>query len=292
MAPRTNSAPAALATPPAPEILPGDDLRGVFDRISALMYRISGVNLTDGKRELVRARIGKRLRTLGWDTYREYVDYVESEEGQEELGRMVDILTTNKTSFFRELPHFVFLREEILPAFSGSGGSLRIWSAGCSSGEEPYSLALLIRQTVKDMVGRDVRILGTDLSRRALARAREGIYAEGQMEGIPARLRSLGFESFRDELTGEARYRVRKEVRDMVTLAPLNLMGPWPMRGPFEVILCRNVMIYFDRTTRERLVQRFAALLPPGGHLMVGHSESLNGLAHGLKYVQPAVYRK
>jgi chemotaxis protein methyltransferase CheR len=205
---------------------------------------------------------------------------------------MVDILTTNKTNFFRELPHFAFLRDNVLPQFKGADRPLRIWSAGCSSGEEPYSLAILIREEFGSRGNRDVRILGTDLSMRALARAREGAYDEGQMDGVPPALRSRYFSRVHKAEAGAARYQVRPEVRSLVSLAPLNLMEGWPMKGPFDVIMCRNVMIYFDRKTREQLIQRFSQLLPPGGHLLVGHSESLNGLAHDLTYVQPAVYRK
>ncbi len=281
-----------VAGPTGTASLRQDGLDGVFDRISALMYEISGVNLTDGKRELVRARIGKRLKATGWDTYGEYVDFVESQEGREELARMVDALTTNKTSFFRELPHFEYLRDTVLPHFANPRKPLRIWSAGCSSGEEPYSVAILLRQVFQDLPRRDVRILATDLSQEMLARARKGVFDEQQTEGLPAKLRARFFQPVHGSASGTVRYRVQEEVRDMVKLAPLNLVGPWPMKGPFDVILCRNVMIYFDRATRERLVQRFTQLLPPGGHLMVGHSESLNGLAHDLQYVQPAVYRK
>jgi chemotaxis protein methyltransferase CheR len=255
------------------------------------MYDISGVNLTEGKRELVRARLSKRLRALDRTSFREYVDFVESDAGRLELSLMVDTLTTNKTSFFRELPHFTFLREEVLPSFSDSDAPLRIWSAGCSSGEEPYSLAILLYEHFSDFSKRDIRILATDLSRKSLARAREAVYGESQMEGVPAPIRSRCFERIRDG-SGEIRFRVIPELRKIVHLAPLNLMETWPMRGPFHVIFCRNVMIYFDKGKRERLVSRFTRLLPPGGHLMVGHSESLNGLSHGLSYVQPAVYRK
>lgn len=287
----TTSAPASSADS-KPILATTDDLADVFSRVSALMYRISGVNLTDGKRELVRARLSKRMRALGWDSFVQYVDFVESEEGRGELAQMVDTLTTNKTNFFRELPHFVFLREQVLPHFSETGDPLRIWSAGCSSGEEPYSLAMLLREVFPDLARRDVRILATDLSHTALGRARLGIYDEGQMEGVPPDLRSKYFRRTKADPAGITRYQVKEEIRSPIALAQLNLMERWPMKGPFHVILCRNVMIYFDRETRQKLIQRFTQLLPAGGVLMVGHSESLNGLAHDLKYVQPAVYRK
>ena len=292
----TTHAPAAGVNPAQAEVTTDqssiDDLADVFPRVSALMYRISGVNLTEGKRELVRARLSKRMRALGWTSFAQYVDFVESDDGGAELVEMVDTLTTNKTNFFREVPHFVFLREQVFPHFVESGAPLRIWSAGCSSGEEPYSLAMLIRDVFPDSSSRDIRILATDLSGAALARARLGLYEEGQMEGIPPEFRSRSFLKVKDGASGQTRYQVRQEIRSFISLAQLNLMERWPMRGPFDVIMCRNVMIYFDRETRQKLIQRFTELLPPEGLLMVGHSESLNGLSHTLSYVQPAVYRK
>jgi len=269
-----------------------DDLDEVFFRVTRIMYDITGVNLTEAKRELVRSRLAKRLRATGCDSFTEYVDFVESKAGRRELAVMVDTLTTNKTSFFREPVHFSFLRESILPALGDSGRPIRIWSAGCSSGEEPYSLSILLREALQDSSRRDIRILATDLSRRVLVQAREATYSEAQVEGVSAKLRSSYFTRIKDRESGTSRYRVKQEIRSAVTFAPLNLMDPWPMKGPFHVIFCRNVMIYFDRGIRARLVERFRQLLPKGGHLFVGHSESLNGLSHDLHYVQPAVYRK
>lgn len=269
-----------------------DGGREAFRRVSRLMYRISGVNLTAGKQELVRARIAKRMRALGHASLDEYVDLVEAPGGADELAHMVDVLTTNKTSFFREEPHFEFLASTVLPAWLGSGGPLRIWSAGCSSGEEPYSLAMLLLDKVPDLARRDARILATDLSRPVLEKAREGAYEDGLVASIPPRLRQRFLTPVEGGAGAPRRWAMTPEVRALVSFAPLNLMGPWPMRGPFDVVMCRNVMIYFDRETRQRLVERFTALLPPGGHLLVGHSESLNGLSHPLRYLLPAVYRR
>lgn len=263
-----------------------------FRRVSRLMYRISGVNLTDGKQELVRARIAKRMRVLGQASITEYVDLVEGPGGADELAHMVDVLTTNKTSFFREEPHFDFLASTVIPDWLASGGPLRIWSAGCSSGEEPYSVAMLLLDRVPDLARRDVRILATDLSRPVVAKAQAGVYDEPLLDSMPRALRDR-YTTSKPGLPGGARLReMNREVRALVSFAQLNLMARWPMRGPFDVIMCRNVMIYFDRATRQRLVERFAGLLHDGGHLLVGHSESLNGLDHGLSYVQPAVYRR
>jgi chemotaxis protein methyltransferase CheR len=268
------------------------DLEGQFDAISRLMYSISGVNLTDGKRELVKARLSKRMRAMGWSSIRRYIEHVQSEEGRDELARMVDALTTNKTSFFRESAHFDFIRDTILPDFRDPRRPLRAWSAGCSSGEEPYTLAMVLADAFSDLPVRDCRIMATDISSKVLAMARAAVYDEERMEGIPDSCRRRYFNRFKNRETGALRYQVVPELRTLVTIGRLNLMERWPMSGPFDFILCRNVMIYFDRETRGRLLQRFTDLLSPGGHLLVGHSESLNSMRHDLTYVQPAVYRK
>ncbi len=278
----------------SPSILdtPCDDLDAVFGKIRALMHNLSGVHLSDSKKELVRARIGKRLRALGCRGFRQYLEFVVGPQGGEELAHMVDLLTTNQTSFFREPAHFHFLKNEVLPRLRSSPRVFRMWSAGCASGEEPYSLAILLLEEIPGVLRKDVKILATDLSRRALAQARAGVYEESQLRQVPPSLRSRYFTPLSSGPEGKRRYRVNAEVRAMVRIAWMNLMDPWPMRGPFDVIFCRNVMIYFDRITRERLVQRFSNHLRPGGYLMVGHSESLSGLRHDLHYVQAAVYRK
>jgi chemotaxis protein methyltransferase CheR len=256
------------------------------------MYDIAGVNLTETKRELVRSRLARRLRAKGWRSFSQYVDFVESRAGKEELALMVDVLTTNKTSFFREAAHFAFLRDRVVPGLQVRNGPVRVWSAGCSSGEEAYSLGILFREAFKQGPPRDVRILATDLSRRMLTRARKATYTEAQMEAVSPGLKSRYFLRVRDSASNRWHYQVTPNLRNMVSFAPLNLVGEWPMKGPFQVIFCRNVMIYFDREIRAELVHRFRELLVPDGHLFVGHSESLNGLSHGLQYVQPAVYRK
>ncbi len=268
------------------------DLEGQFETISRLMHSISGVSLTDRKRDLVKARLAKRLRALGWTSLDEYMRFVQSEEGKEELGRMVDVLTTNKTSFFRESAHFDFIRDRILHDREASDRPIRAWSAGCSSGEEAYTLAILLSETRPDAARRGDRILATDISRDVLEVARSGVYPESKMEGVPDSVRRKWFERSRDIERNRTVYTAVPALRELVTVARLNLMAAWPMKGPFDLILCRNVMIYFERETRTRLVERFAELLAPGGHLFVGHSESLSSLTHSLQYVQPAVYRK
>jgi chemotaxis protein methyltransferase CheR len=261
-----------------------------FKQISDLVYRLSGITLPSGKEGLVKSRLAKRLRELGLDSFKAYMEYVERDGSGRELAIMVDSLTTNKTSFFREPQHFDFLRQRVVPNLRNRADGIRFWSAGCSSGEEPFSIAILLREEMPDVDRRDVRILGTDISARVLAKAREAIYDEETLQNLPPLLVRKYFTCVRT--TPQRGYLVNESVRSLVRLARLNLMGPWPMKGPFDVIFCRNVMIYFDKPTRETLVQRFWKLLAPGGHLFIGHSESLTGLSHPFRYVQPAVYVK
>ncbi len=259
-----------------------------FDHISRLMYTTSGVNLHFGKEELVKARLAKRLRTLGIVSFDEYIRYVESERGGSEMLVMVDSLTTNKTSFFRESQHFDYLRESVLPGLVGRGGSLRFWCAGCSSGEEPYTLAMVLREEIPDIDRRDVRILATDISSQVLEKAKNGVYTQDNLADVPKHLAAKYFEVARSDSAELAM--ARTNIKQMIRFARLNLMESWPMKGPFNAIFCRNVMIYFDKPTQQTLVNRYYDLLEPGGHLFVGHSESLTATAHQFKYVRPAVY--
>jgi chemotaxis protein methyltransferase CheR len=259
-----------------------------FRAVGELVTRVSGIQLPPGKESLVRSRLAKRLRTLGMTRVSDYLDLVERDSSRAELAEMVDVLTTNKTSFFREIEHFRILQDTILPALSRGMAPIRIWSAGCSTGEEPYTISMVAREVLGSAASR-VRILATDISMRVLARARSAEYDIDVLHDVPPDLRRTHFETIGG--SGDV-MRVAAPTRDLVQFARLNLMGEWPMKGPFDVIFCRNVMIYFDKPTQERLVSRYAELLAPGGYLFVGHSESLSGLRHELAYVQPATCRK
>ena len=261
-----------------------------FEQIKHLMHRLCGVYLRPGKEALVKARLSKRLRTLGIGSFESYVDLVERDTSREELTLLIDALTTNKTDFFREPQHFDYLREQVLPGLMAAGDRMRFWSAGCSTGEEPYSLAILLREEVPDINGRDVRILGTDISTRVLQKAREAVYGEDALKDVPHSVLKRHFHTLRAGDTSS--FRVDDAVRTMVRFARLNLMGTWPMAGPFDGIFCRNVMIYFDRSTQQALIRRFYDLLKPGGHLLIGHSESLTGKSHPFRHVQPTVYAR
>ena len=259
-----------------------------FKRISNLVYRTSGINLKTGKESLVRARLMKRLRAMGMPSVKDYLDYIDSEQGHSELALFIDVMTTNKTSFFREAEHFNYLRDQVLPALNGN--RLRFWSAACSSGEEPYTLAMWLREHMPDIDSKDVLILATDISRRMLERASQAVYSASTVQNLP----SPQFKKYFINLQGQQAggYRIADEVRRMVRLAWLNLLAAWPMKGPFNVIFCRNVMIYFDRPTQQRLINRFWDLLEPGGYLFVGHAEGLSAVKHKFRYMRPATYRK
>jgi chemotaxis protein methyltransferase CheR len=259
-------------------------------RVGSLVHEIAGIALPPNKHAMVRSRLATRARTLGLPSVGAYLEHVENDASGGELAAMIDALTTNKTYFFREEAHFDLLRHRVFPDLAERSGPIRLWSAGCSTGEEAYCMAVLALETFGERAPRDVRILGTDISQRVLNVARPGEYAAENVSAIPAPTLARMFESVPH---GNRRsYRVRAELRALVRFARLNLMSNWPMRGPFDVIFCRNVMIYFDRPTRERLVRRLAELLTPGGYLCIGHSESLTGFSPGLEFVQPATYRR
>lgn len=265
-----------------------------FGKISDLVRNMCGINLHDGKKELVKARLNKRLRKLGISSFDQYLEYISRDGDNGELTAMLDALSTNLTSFFREVEHFEYFSQKALAkvkqAAGNSGGRLRIWSAGCSSGEEPYSIAISVCDAIPNLTRWDARILATDISTRVLDHARGGSYDAEKVKTVPQQARTKYFQRIG---VGRGRpYRVSEQLRKLVHFSRVNLMDPWPMQGPFDVIFCRNVMIYFDKPTQGGLVNRFWDLLGPGGTLFIGHSESLTGIKHRFKYVQPTVYEK
>jgi chemotaxis protein methyltransferase CheR len=264
-----------------------------FNIVSTMVKDLCGINLHDGKKELVKARLVKRMHELRMDRFSQYIDHITSESGQAEILPMLDALSTNLTFFFREMPHFDLLASQVVPemmARHATDRRLRIWSAGCSSGDEPYSIAIVLKQVIAARPAWDARVLATDLSRRMLAVANRGIYVAERLRQTPPRVTAEYFTCQRGK-EGKL-YQVNESVRQMVSFSYLNLMEPWPMHGPFDAIFCRNVMIYFDKATQGRLAERFWDLLTPGGILFIGHSESLTGVQHRFSYVQPTVYRK
>jgi chemotaxis protein methyltransferase CheR len=270
--------------------VPVDELTdSQFGEISRLVKSLCGINLHTGKRELVRARLTRRLRELQLPSFDLYLQRLKEDDG-EEIVAMLDAISTNLTRFFREPVHFDLLGQRVERwRQNAPNAPIRIWSAGCSSGEEPYSIAIRLLETL-DSTPRDARILATDLSTEVLATAREGVYAPVRLQELDRALIARHFTKI--TANDEPRYRVSDAARRMVTFARLNLMDPWPMSGPFSIIMCRNVMIYFDKPTQQSLVTRFWELLQPGGLFFIGHSESLTGVEHRFQYVQPTVYEK
>jgi chemotaxis protein methyltransferase CheR len=260
-----------------------------FATISALAREEFGLELGAGKELLVASRVGKLMRRLGFSEFRDYYRHVQSDRTDGALVELIDALTTNHTSFFREQAHFDFLVQRVFAERNGPG-PICIWSAACSTGEEPYTIALTAREHLGPPSPILPRILATDISTRVLETARKGIYKADRFPGgiAPWLKKHL--------LCGEGRwagwYRMRPEILRMVEFRRVNLIEPLPQIGRFAVIFCRNVMIYFSRSTQEQLVNRLAACLEPGGYLFVGHSESLTGIQHSLQHVQPAIYRK
>lgn len=265
-----------------------------YEFIRKIVYHHSRINLGQEKKMLVTSRLAKRLRTLQLSNYSDYCRLLQSPAGDAELGNLVDVISTNHTHFFRELKHFEFLQEQLFPRLrpilQRQRQAFRLWSAAASTGEEPYSLAITLAEELTAH-GLDWRIEATDISRRVLVSAAEGIYADERLVQVRPDWLRRHFQKGTGDWSGHCR--VRPELRERVRFQHLNLLQPaYPFQERFHVIFCRNVMIYFDRPTQEALVAKLTEQLLPGGYLMVGHSESLTGIRHSLRGVQPAIYHK
>ncbi len=264
--------------------------RTTYDKFRQLIYDKSGIKLGDQKEALVSSRIGKRMRELGIADPREYLQWVLNDDSGQELVQLLDVISTNVTSFYREPQHFDLLDSLLRKWWSEGQRKFRIWSAASSTGEEPYTIAIVVMEALGTQAS-DVKILATDISTRVLEQCRRGEYDRNRVEGVPFMLRDKYFEAVRDDYG--AVYRVKDRLKSMMSFRRLNLSTPpFPMRGPLDVIFCRNVMIYFDNQVRARLLEDMYRLLKPGGFLMVGHSESLTGLVSRFKPVRPSVYTK
>ncbi|NUM52768.1 MAG: methyltransferase domain-containing protein [Candidatus Hydrogenedentes bacterium] len=264
--------------------------RKTFDKFRSLIYQKCGIALGDQKEALVSARIAKRMCALNIESQEAYYNAVVKDTTGAELVRFIDAISTNYTSFFREPIHFDMLTR-MLAAWKAQGQRrFRIWCAAASTGEEPYTLAITVNEAIGSL-GVDVKILATDISTRVLQKCQEGRYDGNRMSGVRHDLRHKYFEEVREN--GQAVFEARDTLRTLLVFRRLNLSAPpFPMRGPFDAVFCRNVMIYFDSDVRTRLVSEIHRLLKPGGYLMVGHAESLTGLDTGFRPVRPSVYVK
>lgn len=262
----------------------------VFNKFRKIVYDKAGITLHEGKQSLVSARIGKRMRVLGIPDDKKYLEYVMADKTGTEIVQLLDVISTNVTHFFREDQHFQFMGEEVQRIVATGQNKIRIWSAASSSGEEPYSIAMTFLENSKGFRG-DIRILATDISTRILKAAKEGTYSKEKVQKVPLMLRSRYFDVRAKE--GEKAFVIKPSVSKHITFARLNLNEPpFPMHGPFDLVFCRNVMIYFDNTVRKRLLSEISRLLRPGGYLFVGHAESLTGMLCGLRTVKPSIYVK
>jgi chemotaxis protein methyltransferase CheR len=244
-----------------------------FQRIAQILHADSGIRLREGRAALVYSRLGKRLRALGLQSFRDYCELVAGADGLDERRAMLAALTTNVTRFFREPHHFDHLKVQLNGALANrvrAGGRLRLWSAGCSTGEEPYSIAMTLLSVFPNALDLDIRILATDIDPNVVATAREGNYSADNLEQLPSQQRNLVIQNRSSD-----QIRMSDDLKALISFGELNLMGDWPMKGKFDFIFCRNVAIYFDDVTQERLWGRFGDKLHSHGRLYIGHSERI-----------------
>lgn len=261
-----------------------------FELFKHLIYQQVGITLDAPKKTLLVSRLGKRLRDLHLSSYQAYYDCVKGKGGEEELIKLLDLVSTNKTEFYREPVHFDFLRDQVLPEVQSSK-TLRIWSSASSSGEEPYTIAMSLSDAISDINRWNIKILASDISTRVLAKAASGIYEEERVSQLPNDLVKRHFLRGKGPQAGKLQ--VRPQVARLVTFRRINLMDPtFPIRSQLDVIFCRNVMIYFDRPTQAKLMEKFFRYLRPGGYLFIGHSESLQWIDHQFTYLRPTIYQK
>ena len=288
-----NTAESRMNQEPAKTMTTGD-----FERLSRFICSHCGIKMPPAKKTMLEARLQKRLRALGVPTFRDYCDMLfNSPDGPDELVRMIDSVTTNKTDFFREPVHFAFLSDSILSEFAedrggAAGAPFTVWSAGCSSGEEPYTLAIVLSEFAVRSPGFRFTIMATDISTRVLDKARAGIYEESQISMIPLQLKQRYFLRSKDRDKGLVR--AASELRSLISFQRLNLMDErYQVRTvSVDAIFCRNVIIYFDRETQCRLLGRLCHYLRPGGHLFLGHSETIHGFDLPLTRLASTIYRK
>lgn len=288
---RTGAMPNLMPAAPAPTdvTLTRDDMKF----IAALVYEHAGIVIREHKEAMTRGRLARRVKALGMGSVAEYCAFLKSPAAEAELPELINAVTTNHTAFFRERHHFDHLRKEVLPRLvqerSNRRGRIRIWSSACSSGEEAYTIAASCRDVIGSRGDLDFKILATDIDTDILARAEAGIYPAELFERLPPDVKPL---LKLDGAAGRGELRVSDELRRLIAFKRLNLIESWPMRGPFDVIFCRNVFIYFDTRTKASILDRFVALLSPGGFLYLGHSESLPQPHAQLRLIGRTIYER
>ena len=260
-------------------LVPGEFLLTAedFRQIASMLHTETGIHLTEAKVALVYSRLAKRLRALGLENFRDYCTLVTGADGLDERQQMICALTTNVTKFFREPHHFEHLKTQVLPPLLDAakrGGRVRIWSAACSDGQEPYSIAVTILSLMPDAYNHDIKVLATDIDTKMLAKGREGVYDANAVSQVPTELRNRYFVKTEGRMFGAT-----DEVRSLISFKELNLIGQWPLKGPFNAIFCRNVVIYFEEQTQAKIWSRFLPLIAPKGFLYIGHSERITGPA-------------
>ncbi len=264
-----------------------------FSILRKLVSEHTGIVLSDAKKELVYGRLSRRLRKLGLNSFDVYCDLLEKTDNDDEFVNFVNAVTTNLTSFFRENHHFEFLSQTVIPWLlreNASSRRIRIWSAGCSTGEEPYSVAMVLRESIPDIDNWDVRLLATDIDSSVLETASQGVYTEERINGLSKQRARRWFRRGTGEQQGNVK--VSRELQNLITFKQLNLMHPLPMRGPFDIIFCRNVVIYFDKPTQRVLFDKYANIMRHDGYLFIGHSENLFQVSDRFEALGQTMYRR
>lgn len=260
-----------------------------FDQVKDIAYRLTGIKLTDHKKNMIYSRLARRIRQRRLASFDDYCALLEL-AGNDETTEFVNAITTNLTSFFRENHHFEYLVDTVFPVLikkNGASRRVRLWSAGCSTGEEPYSIAICLKEHMP-VSSWDVKLLATDLDTNVVAHGKRGVYHQDRIESMETGRVKKWF--LRDN--GGTEVRIKENVQELITFKPLNLLHAWPMKGPFDVIFCRNVVIYFDKDTQRKLFNRYADLLAPGGYLFIGHSENLHKVCDRFKSLGKTIYQK
>jgi len=261
-----------------------------FMRVKTLVYDFAGIDLNDSKKNLVYNRLAKRIRFLELNSFKEYLSFVEA-QGEAEFVHLINAITTNLTFFFRENHHFEYLANTVIPSIieqNKNSKKIRIWSAGCSTGEEPYSLAIVLKETVP--AGWDARVLATDLDTNVVETGRTGVYKIDRLKGVSEARKKRWFLKGTGAKDGYVR--VKPELQQVIDFGQINLMNEWPIKDAIDVIFCRNVVIYFDKETQAKLFDRYANLLPDHGHLFIGHSESLYKVCDRFELLGQTIYKK